>query len=232
MSAVTKAIGLAKKLKHRYQDEIRARTPVYLSPVRRIERVSLPQRVCAMTFDDGPCRLPANPSSDGTPLTLSLLESLEAFGAHGTFDIVGDTPEKRALRPGAASDTTTTPIFIRTPTAVRFTARSLSSAFWTADTKSPATPTVTSSMVRNRWSTAAGSRLKILPRSRRTSGGSTSSCAATMAMRSDSRARRTMWIAPKTALPATTRTHCSATSISRQASTAQAGCRLRASMPR
>ena len=42
MSAVTKAIGLAKKLKHRYQDEIRARTPVYLSPVRRIERVSLP----------------------------------------------------------------------------------------------------------------------------------------------------------------------------------------------
>ena len=32
MSAVTKAIGLAKKLKHRYQDEIRARTPVYLSP--------------------------------------------------------------------------------------------------------------------------------------------------------------------------------------------------------
>ena len=31
MSAVTKAIGLAKKLKHRYQDELRARTPVYLS---------------------------------------------------------------------------------------------------------------------------------------------------------------------------------------------------------
>ena len=52
MSAVTKAIGLAKKLKHRYQDELRARTPVYLSPVRRIEQVRLPKRICAMTFDD------------------------------------------------------------------------------------------------------------------------------------------------------------------------------------
>ena len=47
MSAVTKAIGLAKKLKHRYQDELRARTPVYLSPVRRIEQVRLPKRICA-----------------------------------------------------------------------------------------------------------------------------------------------------------------------------------------
>ena len=65
MSAVTKAIGLAKKLKHRFQDELRERTPVYLSPVRRVERVALHERVCAMTFDDGPCRLPANPGKDG-----------------------------------------------------------------------------------------------------------------------------------------------------------------------
>ena len=100
MSVVTKAIGLAKKLKHRYQDEIRARTPVYLSPVRRIERVSLPQRICAMTFDDGPCRLPANPSKEGKPLTLSLLETLEAYGARGTFDIVGDTSENYPDTPG------------------------------------------------------------------------------------------------------------------------------------
>lgn len=38
MSLVTKGIGLAQKGKHRFQDQIRERTPVYLSPVRRIER--------------------------------------------------------------------------------------------------------------------------------------------------------------------------------------------------
>lgn len=100
MSAVTKAIGLAKKLKHRFQDEIRARTPVYLSPVRRIEQVALNQRLCAMTFDDGPCRLPANPTKTGKPLTLDLLETLERFGAKGTFDIVGDTSKNYPDKPG------------------------------------------------------------------------------------------------------------------------------------
>ena len=54
MSLVTKGIGLAKKAKHHFQDQIRERTPVYLSPVRRIERVATEERVCAMTFDDGP----------------------------------------------------------------------------------------------------------------------------------------------------------------------------------
>lgn len=107
MSMVTKGIGLAKKVKHHFQDEIQARRPVYLSPVRRVERVATEERVCAMTFDDGPCRLPANPDSFGKkPLTLVLAETLEKYGALGTFDVVGDTgknyPDK-AGKHGSAS---------------------------------------------------------------------------------------------------------------------------------
>lgn len=101
MSVVTKSIGVAKKLKHRYQDQIRARTPVYLSPVRRIEQVALKERVCAMTFDDGPCRLPANPDQfGGRPLTLVLAETLERYGARGSFDVVGDTSANYPDHPG------------------------------------------------------------------------------------------------------------------------------------
>lgn len=90
MSLLTKGIGLAKKVKHACQDELKKRTPVYLSPVRRIERIKTGERVCAMTFDDGPCRLPAQPGGT-VPLTLSLAETLERFGGKGTFDVVGDT---------------------------------------------------------------------------------------------------------------------------------------------
>ena len=92
MSLLTKGIGLAKKAKHQFQDQLRERTPVYLSPVRRIERVATEERVCAMTFDDGPCRLPASPDHfRGKALTLVLAETLERYGAKGTFDVVGDT---------------------------------------------------------------------------------------------------------------------------------------------
>ncbi|MBQ8894981.1 MAG: polysaccharide deacetylase family protein [Clostridia bacterium] len=92
MSFVTKCIGLAKKAKHRFEDQIKARTPVYLSTVRRIERVATGERMVAMTFDDGPCRLPANPDRfGGKPLTLVLAETLEKYHAKGTFDVIGDT---------------------------------------------------------------------------------------------------------------------------------------------
>ncbi|MBQ5760208.1 MAG: hypothetical protein IIV85_00485, partial [Clostridia bacterium] len=63
MSILTKAIGTAKKIKHVLKDEIDRRTPVYLSPVRRIERVRTDERVCAMTFDDGPMNLPCSPDN-------------------------------------------------------------------------------------------------------------------------------------------------------------------------
>ena len=101
MSILTKCIGAAKRVKHRFQDEIRERTPVYLSPVRRIEKVATGKRLCAMTFDDGPCNLPANPDDfAGKPLTLVLAETLERHGAKGTFDVVGDTSANYPDQPG------------------------------------------------------------------------------------------------------------------------------------
>lgn len=107
MSLLTKGSGLAKKFKHRFQDTLHARTPVYLSPVRRIERVATTERLCAMTFGDGPCRLPANPDRfGGNPLALVLAGKLERYNAKGTFDVVGDTsanyPDK-AGKHGSAS---------------------------------------------------------------------------------------------------------------------------------
>jgi len=70
------------------------RSPVYLSPVRRITRVAARARICAMTFDDGPCRHPAKPDHfRGKPLTLVIAEALERYGARGTFTVIGDTSE-------------------------------------------------------------------------------------------------------------------------------------------
>lgn len=83
----------------------------YLSPVRRVERVFplRDERVCAMTFDDGPSALPPNPPTIGrlefadedTPMGLTevLMTTLEKYDAIGTFDCVGGThenyPDKR-----------------------------------------------------------------------------------------------------------------------------------------
>lgn len=101
MSVLTSAIGAAKKVKHALKDEIDKRTPVYLSPVRRIERVRTSERICAMTFDDGPMNMPPHPDNfGGKPLTLVLLETLEAHGGRGTFDIIGDTSSNYPDVPG------------------------------------------------------------------------------------------------------------------------------------
>ncbi|MEA4920757.1 MAG: polysaccharide deacetylase family protein [Clostridiaceae bacterium] len=92
MSILTTAIGAAKKAKRVFKGKIDSRTPVYLSPVRRIERIKTNERVCAMTFDDGPMNLSPSPDNyNGKPLTLVLLETLEHYGAKGTFDVIGDT---------------------------------------------------------------------------------------------------------------------------------------------
>ncbi len=64
-----------------------------LQPVRRIDRVSplSDRRVVAMTFDDGPTSSPARPA--GEPLTATILDILERYGARGTFNIIGSTSE-------------------------------------------------------------------------------------------------------------------------------------------
>ena len=82
MSLLTKGIGLAKRAKHRFQDQIRERTPVYLSPVRRIEQVAARERICAMTFDDGP--------SENTEKILDILKEKDV---KATFFVIGNADE-------------------------------------------------------------------------------------------------------------------------------------------
>lgn len=75
--------------------------PGLISPVRRIARLATEERLCAMTFSDGPCALPARPDNyRGKALTLVLAETLERFSARGTFLVVGDTSGNYPDRPG------------------------------------------------------------------------------------------------------------------------------------
>lgn len=69
-------------------------TKHYMGLVRRIERVKTDKRVVAMTFDDGPCMLPPSPDKGSAlSLTETILDTMREYGAHGTFDVVGDTSE-------------------------------------------------------------------------------------------------------------------------------------------
>ncbi len=72
-------IKMAKKLKN----TLKKRSPAYMSYCRKIDRIMTNEKVCAMTFDDGPTR-----SMD---LTKTLVKTLNAFNAKGTFDIIGTT---------------------------------------------------------------------------------------------------------------------------------------------
>lgn len=85
MSKVT-VIRLYKSLKSRAKCFLGEGVVPYVCWCRRINRVKTTQRLCAMTFDDGPTKV-----ANGAPLTSKLIDVLEKYGAHGTFDIIGTT---------------------------------------------------------------------------------------------------------------------------------------------
>ncbi len=94
---------LARKANHQLKVARKRSMGRYICPVRRIEFVSPPkQRVCAMTFDDGPSALAPNPDvSGGVELTKHLGQTLLKHGFGSTFDIVGDTGENYPDKAGA-----------------------------------------------------------------------------------------------------------------------------------
>jgi peptidoglycan/xylan/chitin deacetylase (PgdA/CDA1 family) len=89
MSIIVKA---GKVIKRNIKKYCKGRENSPMSYVRRIDRVATEERVCAMTFDDGPFGLPASPDHfSRKALSDILLDTLAAYGARGTFDVIGDT---------------------------------------------------------------------------------------------------------------------------------------------
>lgn len=88
---MTLIIKLGKKAKRILKKYINSQKAPYLSFCRRIERVKTTERVCAMTFDDGPSLIP--PEGGKLGLTEELLAILKAHNAKGTFDVIGSTAE-------------------------------------------------------------------------------------------------------------------------------------------
>ncbi len=86
---------LARRAKHKLRDYKRSRDCEYITPVRRIEKVYpiKGERICAMTFDDGPTVAKTCPEVSELGLTEHLLTTLEKYGARGTFDVIGTTEE-------------------------------------------------------------------------------------------------------------------------------------------
>ena len=85
-------VRVGKKVKKFVKSVLLPEPKCSVSYCRRIERVKTDKKVCAMTFDDGPMNLPANPDEfGGKPLTDVILDILGEFNAKGTFDVIGDT---------------------------------------------------------------------------------------------------------------------------------------------
>lgn len=98
---------LARKVNHRIKQKRREDAGKYLSPVRRLEKFSVPvgEKVVSMTFDDGPMNMPANPTPDpkyeNWGLTKILIDIMGEYEARGTFNVVGTTeynyPDKQGM---------------------------------------------------------------------------------------------------------------------------------------
>lgn len=87
-------VRIGKKVKKFAKSVLLPEPKVYVGYCRRIERVKTNERVCAMTFDDGPMDLPAAPDLfGGRAMTDVLLDVLDEFNAKGTFDVIGTTAE-------------------------------------------------------------------------------------------------------------------------------------------
>ena len=72
-----------------------------MSPVRRINYVApLQQRVCAMTFDDGPSAAPCRPTNS-KGLTGHILDILQRYQATASFLSIGSTKENYPDQKGA-----------------------------------------------------------------------------------------------------------------------------------
>ncbi|MCL2707832.1 MAG: polysaccharide deacetylase family protein [Defluviitaleaceae bacterium] len=84
------AFTLLRKVNRQLKRRRKSIAGEIMSPVRRIESVSPPkERVCAMTFDDGPTAAPCVPGDGG--LTSRLLGTLKEYGATATFNVIGST---------------------------------------------------------------------------------------------------------------------------------------------
>ncbi len=99
MSLIVKAGKKAKKLVKKI---ITPAEKHYVRYTRRIERIKTDDRVCAMTFDDGPMDMPAAPDRfGGRAMTDVLLDTLKKYDAHGTFDVIGFTGDNYPDEAGA-----------------------------------------------------------------------------------------------------------------------------------